>query len=313
MVELAPEASVEPSFTEPEPTVTFAPVVEPALAQPEFELPAATDGSLWQPTWQPRVPTLTSLESEPEEPAAMPAATFDPFREPEAPVALSASLPSLTPWAPTPAVDTPTEQIATVEEVVAESYAPAAQEPTTDLPTASAFSPLPMLGSLNGTHHEAAVDAPTADEPAAHEPAPSLSSMPTLGSLTAMTPLNGHHAAETPAVVAHAPTAADLLGSLDSLTPVPSAHEANPYEPGELPAGLPKLASAPISMDDIGTNGFGVADPSGPWGGPAHNHAAVGIWEMVDDLLEDGKPAEQDLVGSGSGEKRRGWLRGKKG
>lgn len=353
LVAAEPELVAEPEVVA-DPAPMIEPVVEPVVEVAEPVVAHVDEEPLWQPTWQPRVPTLTSLEPEPEPTA--PEAAFDPFKvveepaveEPaaEEPAAAEpvASLPTLTPWAPAPVAETPTEQLPTLAPEADVEETP---EPTThESPTTSTFAPLPMLGSLNGTSHEAPAEEPLAPlasltpltplaavEPEEPAVAPSLPAMPTLGSLTSLPTLNGHHSDDTvngtsngttngmsheltngmSHDVADAPpslSSADLLGSLDSLTAPTPAHEVNPYEPGDLPSGLPKLASAPISMDDIGTN---AAPETGPWGGPAHNHAAVGIWEMVDELLDDGKPVEQDLVGSGGGEKRgRGWLRGKK-
>jgi hypothetical protein len=91
----------------------------------------------------------------------------------------------------------------------------------------------------------------------------------------------------------------------------PSTTEYQSFEPGPAPAGLPKLASAPISMDELVAIDAAAADASGPWNGATHNLAAVEIWEMIDSL--DGPaPSDDQLVTSGT-EKRRGWLRGRKG
>ena len=70
---------------------------------------------------------------------------------------------------------------------------------------------------------------------------------------------------------------------------------------------LPKLATSPISMNDLKT----AAATSEPWTATSNNMAAVHIWEMVDDLFED--PQQEDLrVGSGAPQARsRGWLRKK--
>ena len=83
------------------------------------------------------------------------------------------------------------------------------------------------------------------------------------------------------------------------------------YEPGVLPADLPKLASGPISMDDLAVAN---AEPVGPWSDATHNLAAVQIWEMVDDIMDDGQTREPEMAsGAGSEKRGRGWLRGRKG
>ena len=62
-------------------------------------------------------------------------------------------------------------------------------------------------------------------------------------------------------------------------------------------------------MNDFSTTGSAEA-----WAGAGPNSAANGIWEMVDDLMDDGRRGEPELVGTGGSEKRgRGWLRGRKG
>ena len=132
---------------------------------------------------------------------------------------------------------------------------------------------------------------------------PMLAPMPTLASLTLPT-LQSVSAPEP----APASTSDDFFAALADQ---PVFAPVNPYEPGEQPADLPKLASAPISMSDLAAAN---ATPTTRFGEPMHNLAAVDIWELVDVLTNEGRDDEPELVGSGASEKRgRSWLRGKKG
>ncbi len=52
-----------------------------------------------------------------------------------------------------------------------------------------------------------------------------------------------------------------------------------------------------------------------PWQTPSHLSAALEIWEMVDELLDDGRD-DHELVSAGAPDDKksgRGWRRGKKG
>ena len=108
------------------------------------------------------------------------------------------------------------------------------------------------------------------------------------------------------------PTLASTSDDFFSSLPEPATFApTKPYAPVESSTGLPKLASAPISMNDLAA---ASAVPASPFGEPTHNLAAVDIWQLVDVLTDEGREGEQELVGSGSSEKRgRGWLRGRKG
>jgi hypothetical protein len=167
-------------------------------------------------------------------------------------------------------------------------------------------APAPVLEEVVEVAVEEApvvAEAPVADEPI-------LAAMPTLASLTMLPTLQSASSPlPAPAVPAAAttPPAADLF---DVLPEQPTFDTTNPYEPGEPPAGLPKLASAPISMTDLAAAN---AVPASPFGDPTHTLAAVDIWELVDVLTDDGHDSEQELVGAGGSEKRnRGWLRSRK-
>lgn len=70
---------------------------------------------------------------------------------------------------------------------------------------------------------------------------------------------------------------------------------------------LPRLAASPISISDLKA----AAAASEPWSSSSNKMATVQIWEMVDDLFDDGQ--HQELrVGSGAPQERsRGWRRKK--
>ena len=199
--------------------------------------------------------------------------SFDPFAEPAGSDDL---LPALTSWAV--AQDVPAAaEAATADDLLAEPVA-----------TAPISGALPMLTTFSNMAQGRAIHVPSVDTDAIEAQPAAPSSMPSLGSLTLPVPL--HDVAVTPA-------------------PAAAAQTTNLYEPTPAPAGLPKLATATISMDDFSNSGS-----AGAWTGPGQSGTAVGIWEMVDDLIDDGRKGEQELVGSGGGEKRgRGWLRGRKG
>ena len=201
------------------------------------------------------------------------------------------SLPTLSSFAQPAAEEVVLEVV--VEEVVVEEAA--AGEPYVE---AAAAQDEPMTEA-----------APTAE--------PILAPMPTLASLSLPT----LQSASTRSAAADSSEidTSDITteGFFASLAAQPDSTPVNPYEPGEPPADLPKLATAPISMNDLTSmNDLAAATSSAPspFGEPTHNLAAVDIWEMVDVLTDDGQQQEQDLVGTGVSEKRgRGWLRGKKG
>jgi len=205
-----------------------------------------------------------------------------------------------------------------MEEVFALDEAVAAEVVVEELTTSSFVTltamSLPTLSSLTDpvAAEVAEEDVSTGPAVAAEltAPQPLLAPMPTLASLTLPTLQSVSASAAAPdSIVAGEPT---LPSATNDVLPAPEAlAPANPYEPAEPPAGLPKLASAPISMNDLAAAN---AVPAPPFGEPTHNLAAVDIWEMVDVLTDDGHEGEQELVGSGSSEKQsRGWLRGRKG
>ena len=284
------------SSWEPDPSVYVA---EPFAAEPVSK-PAATEA----------LPALTPWAAIPASHPAAPEPADDPF------AALDAALldGGAEAGAPAPVADITLEETSIAEQPVAEAPAPA--------PTLSLLA-LPTLNGSNGSngrngHAHESLTPPTATPPtatAADEitatlpviPAEEPPSQPfaTLGGLTPLMPLTAPDAAPEPALAAPSAEAPadDLFYSLP---------EQPSYEPGPTPEGLPKLASAPISMTDLKAANAEAA--AAPFGGPTHNLAAVDIWEMVDVLMDDGQPADQDLVNSGGSEKRsRGWLRGRKG
>ncbi len=213
-------------------------------------------------------------------------------------------------WSIEPTLDEPADDTPEVEETVAVPVAAVA------LPTLSSFSQ-PAVEEVHAEEAHAeeapAEEAPAEEAPAEEAPEPvvaqevrvsepMLAPMPTFASLT-LPPLPSASASE-PAL------AGTPHGSFASLPDQPALAPVNPYEPGEQPAGLPKLASAPISMSDLAAAN---AAPTTQFAGPTHNLAAVDIWELVDVLTDEGHDDEQELVGSGASEKRgRTWLRGKR-
>ena len=217
-----------------------------------------------------------------------------------------------------PVLEAPVEEPFVMEEVFALDEAVAAEVVVEELTTSSFVTltamSLPTLSSLTDpvAAEVAEEDVSTGPAVAAEltAPQPLLAPMPTLASLTLPTLQSVSASAAAPdSIVAGEPT---LPSATNDVLPAPEAlAPANPYEPAEPPAGLPKLASAPISMNDLAAAN---AVPAPPFGEPTHNLAAVDIWEMVDVLTDDGHEGEQELVGSGSSEKQsRGWLRGRKG
>ncbi len=217
-----------------------------------------------------------------------------------------------------PVLGAPVEEPFVMEEVFALDEAVAAEVVVEELTTSSFVTltamSLPTLSSLTDpvAAEVAEEDVSTGPAVAAEltAPQPLLAPMPTLASLTLPTLQSVSAPAAAPdSIVAGEPT---LPSATNDVLPAPEAlAPANPYEPAEPPAGLPKLASAPISMNDLAAAN---AVPAPPFGEPTHNLAAVDIWEMVDVLTDDGHEGEQELVGSGSSEKQsRGWLRGRKG
>ena len=354
------EAPVDASFTlEPvgvlpaaeEPSPVEHAVEEPvAVEEPAIQVPVV-EAPLWQPSWQPTVPVLTTLEPV-IDPEPVPLVPFDPFKTAADEPANHRPAPTLHAWPLTdaapadtatielpvvdePALDEPSIEADTAEEterpalpeLVPMSWsqphsaepepepeavtAEAAAEPVVEAPPAllPSLSSLPTLGSMTAA---VATSPDTGDEPATQsEPAsePTLSAMPTLGSLTSFSalsspPVNGTEPAEPV-------SSADFFDSLES-HPL-TASPANPYEPGPTPTGLPKLASAPISMDELAARADAVAAAAPHWSGPGNTLAAVDIWEMVDDLLVEPDSGDQDLVASGGEKRGRGWLRGRKG
>ncbi len=120
-------------------------------------------------------------------------------------------------------------------------------------------------------------------------------------------------------------TAAELpqLASLTSIQIPPST--TNPFQPAATstnvptiptaPAAvdpsLPRLAVGPVSITDLKKDLKNAAAASEPWTSSAKSMATVQIWEMVDDLVDDGK-RQDPRMGNGAPQVRtRGWLRKK--
>jgi len=209
------------------------------------------------------------------------------------------------------------EALSPVEAVVEEPVATEeiAEEPTTSSFIALTAMSLPTLSSMTDPAADDLVARNlTAERVVADDlptPEPMLAPMATLASLTLPTLQSASASAPesfddaTPTL---ASTSDDFFSSLTEPEPLTPAH---PYEPSALPTGLPKLASAPISMSDLA---IANAVPAAPFGEPTHNLAAVDIWEMVDVLTDDGHTGKQQLVGSGGSEKQgRSWFRARKG
>ncbi|MGB8859140.1 MAG: hypothetical protein WCC60_07790, partial [Ilumatobacteraceae bacterium] len=279
------------------------------LELPTIELPildAPEEASLW---------TAPPSFSPPTEPAVY---IPEVIVEPDAPV-LAAWLDGSDTVEPgAPADEAPTDEAPTEETVDALAHEPVAdpQEPAPafQLLTPFALQPLSSPSEHCEPSHDAApgeTDEATfeldghLDDGSEVQPEPEAPSLPTLSPLMALPTLQSQ-SLTTPREAGADSSAA---GAVQNGPESPAAYLS--YEPGAPPAGLPKLASVPISMADLLA---AEAESAPSFGEPAHNLAAVDIWQMVDVLTDDTQPDSQQLVTSGSGDKRsRGWLRGRKG
>jgi len=306
----------------------------PTLQVPVLE----ADSSVFAPTpssngahasWQPAESIFAAADDVTEE-ATTDTATesstgFDPL--PSTNGFGGRTLPSLTPLPPVEdhADETDTAMSEFGAAAATDHEEPAHAEPVHESTPLNGFTALPTLGSMSSSAPE---PEPVVDIFAPEAPAevPTESTLPSFSSLSSLQPLQPPAPSE-PVEVAEAveapeadalpapalPTLASLptLGSSTAADFFDSLPEAGAYEPGVMPADLPKLASAPISMSDLAAAN---AEPAGPWNGATHNLAAVQIWEMVDDILDDGQSREPEMAAGGGSEKRgRGWLRGRKG
>ncbi len=113
-------------------------------------------------------------------------------------------------------------------------------------------------------------------------------------------------------------TAAQLpqLAALSSIQPPPVAvalfpPAAEPTSPAGIDPTLPKLAAGPMSINDLKQDLKKASAASEPWTSSSKSMAAVKVWEMVDDVFDDGK-TQEPRVGNGAPQVRsRGWLRKK--
>ncbi len=220
------------------------------------------------------------------------------------------------------------EAVTVADEPVATEPEP---EPEPELATpASALLTLPSFSSLHASEptpvvvdetpavedavvQDAVTEEPVVEEPVAAEMPTEVPSMPTLSSFTTLAP-------SVPAAEPTPVLTTDFFGALSDPTvdspadqKLPGLPPLNAFEPGPLPAELPKLAAAPMSMDELVSQNAQTSAEAQSWSGATHNLAAVDIWEMVDEIVDDGHQTDEQLVGTGGAEKRsRGWLRGRK-
>ncbi|MCE9623651.1 MAG: hypothetical protein K8R99_15035 [Actinomycetia bacterium] len=106
------------------------------------------------------------------------------------------------------------------------------------------------------------------------------------------------------------------LASLHSIQIPPAAIQppVNPFEPVPPSASdpvLPKLAAGPMSVNDLKRELTNATAPSEPWGSSSKNMAAVQIWEMVDDIFDDGKKPDPRAGISAPQAPTKGWRRKK--
>ncbi|MDO9174909.1 MAG: hypothetical protein Q7V62_08885, partial [Actinomycetota bacterium] len=222
--------------------------------------------------------------------------------EPAAPALLS-SLLWLTPAAADAAAHDAPEVEAHSEmehEAVTVADEPVAPEPEPELATpASALLTLPSFSSLHASEptpvvvdetpavedavvQDAVTEEPVVEEPVAAEMPTEAPSMPTLSSFTTLAP-------SVPAAEPTPVLTTDFFGALSDPTvdspddqKLPGLPPLNAFEPAELPAELPKLAAAPMSMDELVSQNAQTSAEAQSWSGATHNLAAVDIWEMVD-------------------------------
>ena len=266
-----------------EPVVTEPVVAEPVVAEPVVTEPVVTEPVVAEPvvaetvapiTPEPlTVPVLANFPA-PREPVRLaipewPRADDEPGWE-VAPAAVQVSVEE-------PQVAAPVAE-RVVEHVVPQIIAPMdLEEPEVVIPEEVVLEIL-----------KPSVVAP---EVVATEAA--LSELKVTPSTTAMPKLAALHTISN-----FAPSPAQMAKNEPSPNGVSSQVSGSP---------LPKLATGPVSMDDL--KKATVAAES--WGStPNNNMATVQIWEMVDDLFEDPKKQEVQ-VGGGPQEQNRGWKRKK--
>ncbi|MDP2292343.1 MAG: hypothetical protein Q8M22_14225 [Actinomycetota bacterium] len=312
VIEEEPAAAEMPTIEMP---VTEEPVIEPLVAEP------AVGQSPWHATVplvvdsEPQVNGFAHAHSEPIVDDAIHEHVVEDDVEPTAPALLS-SLLWLTPAAADAAVSDAAEVVAeeppTIEPETAESE-PATPEPASALLTLPSFSSLRAPDTTpTAVVQEPAIEESVVEAPVIAEAPVEVPTMPTLSSFTTL-------AAPVPAEPTPVLTT-DFFGALSDPTvdspddqKLPGLPPLNAFEPAELPAELPKLAAAPMSMDELVSQNTQSSAEAQSWSGATHNLAAVDIWEMVDEIVDDGHQTDEQLVGTGCAEKRsRGWLRGRK-
>ncbi|MDO8390723.1 MAG: hypothetical protein Q7V57_09560 [Actinomycetota bacterium] len=315
---LAAPPDPEPA-PEPEPLLPAAiePQPEPVTDEPEPDAFEDLLEPVWAPEPQPTVEPVAldditePIAIEPAEPEAEP----EPEPEPAAFVPLS-----LTPLAVAGASDPIPEPI---------------PEPTFE-PT---FEPLPTLGAMPQTTPAAIptiahTPAPTPPPPsfdqldavlAATPPAPGstpfeptdnafddlqLADLPPISSLAFLTGVDAPTGTTTETITGLPELMA--LGSPSQHQPfVPAAHDA--MQPGPAPAGLPKLATAPVAVGDLDLDPAHMVGAARTGASPTHTLAAVDIWELVDEIMVEAPPAQPATVGDDEDERRgRGRRRGRK-
>ena len=285
VVDETPTIEEAPTF-EAAPVLVEVPVPEEPVLTPEF-VPETVDVESASPSWSAEMvaePTPEHEAHDNELPALLPLSvlrlpTFSSMTEP----------PLAQPVVEEAVVDEPVVDEAVVEETVVEETVVEAT-----------------------VVEETVVEETVVEEEAdLQEAEPMLAPIPTLASLTLPTLPSASAPRPQPVPASTELVAATTVADLfDSLPEQPAFASASPYQPAEPLAGLPKLALAPISMNDLTAP---LVAPNSSFGEPTHNLAAVDIWEMVDVLTDDGLDGEQELVGSGGSDKRgRGWLRGRK-
>jgi len=186
---------------------------------------------------------------------------------------------------------------------------PSAAVPAAPAPPPPSFDDLDAVLGL-GADTPALADAPAASSDTAAE----LSDLPPISSLAFLSTFDG--VSDTAALpiteLAELPTlAAPSSYAPDHLPVAPPAH--NPMEPGPSPAGLPKLATGPVSVDNLDLDPAHMGDYARTGGAPTHTLAAVEIWELVDGIMVDAQPSPATAADGDADDRRgRGWRRSKK-
>jgi hypothetical protein len=336
------EVFAPPAVATEEAVIEEAVVDEPVVEEPVVEEPVIEEAVVDEPVIEDAVVEDAVVE----EPVAAAPVEPEPAHQPPP------DLTVLPPWSiarTEPAAESFDEP---VDEPVIEPLLDLDDAPEIEPLTVSigGLMPLPMLGAFTTAEpavvepavvDEPVVDEPVVEAPVAEEPVETPADddhqaarpMVPLAGLTELLP----PAPQTPVVPPPLPTLGSLAG-LTSLTPPaptpappafanPTPHEAADHghaeEPIVVPAPapapeLPKLAATPISMHELVAQQeqeeqAEQSEAPSTFGG-TNTLVAVDIWEMVDEILDDGADNEQQLVGSGASEKRgRSWLRSRKG